>query len=130
MYILREKQALYKAHKAKSKSKKPPSAADFANCVEEPMFNAKDNERVLSRLPPEELHLHLGSVNKHVKELNKIWGENRFYRWCGFRIINVGKYYSHELNGNACKHVLQKLDDLESEIIKSVHPKVFELLNF
>ena len=94
MYTLREKQALYKAHKAKSKSKKPPSAADFANCVEEPMFNAKDNERVLSRLPPEELHLHLGSVNKHVKELNKIWGENRFYRWCGFRIINCLLYTS------------------------------------
>ena len=32
------------------------------------------------------------------------------------------------MNGNACKAVLEKLDDLESEIIKSQHPTVPELL--
>ena len=78
--FLREKQRKYKAYKAKSKAQKAPSAADFANCVRNPMFNAKDDELVIKRLPPDELHLHLGSVNKHVKEINRIWGNNRFYR--------------------------------------------------
>ena len=78
--FFREKQRKYAAYKAKSKAQKPPSAADFANCVRNPMFNAKDDELVIKRLPPDELHLHLGSVNKHVKEINRIWGNNRFYR--------------------------------------------------
>ena len=78
--FFREKQRKYAAYKAKSKAQKPPSAADFANCVRNPMFNAKDDELVIKRLPPEELHLHLGTVNKHVKEINRIWGDNRFYR--------------------------------------------------
>ena len=81
-------------------------------------------------LCPEELHLHLGSVNKHVKEINQIWGNNRFYKWCGFRNVPVQKHYSHELNGNSCKRVLEKLDDLESQIVKSGHPEVAKLLTY
>ena len=71
--LFRTKQARYKAYKAKSKAQKPPSAADFANCVNEPLIDAEDEELVINRLPPEELHLHLGSVNKHIKEINKKW---------------------------------------------------------
>ena len=119
IYLPSENQAKYKAKKEKSKAKNPPSAADFANCVEESLINVKDSAKVISKLCPEELHLHLGSVNKHVKELNLKWGNNRFYKWCGFRNVPVGKYYSHELNGNSCKRVLGKLDDLESAIKKS-----------
>ena len=128
--LFRRNQAKYKAYKAKSKAQKPPSAAEFANCVDEPLINLEDDELVINRIPPEELHLHLGSVNKHVKEINQKWGNNRFYKWCGFRNVPVEKYYSHELNGNSCKKVLEKLDDLESEIIKSEHPKVPELLTY
>ena len=83
------------------------------------MINVDSEGKVINTLPPEELHLHLGQVNRHVKELNLKWGKNRFYKWCGFRNVPVEKYYSHELNGNSCKKVLQKLDDLESEIKKS-----------
>ena len=122
--FFRENQAKYKAHKAKSKAKKPPSAAEFANCVEESLINVDSEGKVINTLPPEELHLHLGQVNKHVKELNLKWGKNRFYKWCGFRNVPVEKYYSHELNGNSCKKVLEKLDDLESEIKKSGHHKL------
>ena len=81
IYLPSENQAKYKAKKAKSKAQKPPSAADFANCVEESLINVKDKAKVISKLCPEELHLHLGSVNKHVKELNQKWGNNRFYRY-------------------------------------------------
>ena len=119
IYLSSENQAKYKAQVAKSKAKKPPSAADYANCVDESLINAKDNAKVISKLCPEELHLHLGSVNKHVKELNQKWGNNRFYKWCGFRNVPIQKHYSHELNGNSCKRVLQRLDSLESEIKQS-----------
>ena len=80
IYLPSENQAKYKAKKAKSKAQKPPSAAEFANCVDESLINVKDKAKVISKLCPEELHLHLGSVNKHVKELNQKWGNNRFYR--------------------------------------------------
>ena len=78
---------------------------------------------------PPELHLHLGSVNKAVRELNLKWGEDRFYKWCVNKNIELRKYHSRELNGNACRDVLESLDSLETELIESGHQHLMDYVD-
>ena len=117
--IFRDNAAKYKAHrdKCRSKGQKDPSAAQYFNCVEDPLLDGDDDEEVLDRVPPPELHLHEGIVNKLVSVLNEKWvdekpGENNFWKWCGRKNIIVQYFRGKSLNGNECRDVLELLDDL------------------
>ena len=55
--------------------------------MSDPIIKGDDDERISARLAPPELHLHTGTVNKHVRELNEKWGENQFYKWCAKKDI-------------------------------------------
>ena len=117
--MFRENARNCKAHRAKSRAKTTPSAAPFKNCVEEPAMEGDDEEFIINDIAPPELHLHTGSVNKHAREINKKWRDNQFYKWCARKNIQVENYFRNELNGNACKNVLEKLDDLEFDLMES-----------
>ena len=51
----------------------------FMNCIHEPLFQDKDGEYsdvlIMNVVPPAELHLLLGPVNKMYDELEKLWPE-------------------------------------------------------
>ena len=49
--------------------------------------------------------------------MNDKWGNDQFHKWCVKKNIQLQKYYSKVLNGNACQDVLEALDGLE--LIKS-----------
>ena len=51
--------------------------------------------------------------------MNDKWGNDQFYKWCVKKNIQLQKYYSKVLNGNACQDVLEALDILELELIES-----------
>ena len=53
------------------------------------MIDGKDDERISAYLAPPELHLHTGTVNKHNREINEKWGDNKFYKWCAKKNIQV-----------------------------------------
>ena len=91
IYLFRENAANYNEKKRKSKAKNPPSAAEFKNCVNKSLLEGSGP--ISGIVPPPELHLHLGSVNKAVKELNKKWGGDRFYKWCVKQNIQLLKYH-------------------------------------
>ena len=115
--IFRENADKYNEKKRNSKAKNPPSAAEFKNCVRKSLLEGSGP--ISGIVPPPELHLHLGQVNKAVRELNKKWGDDRVYKWCVKKNIELRKYHSRELNGNACRDVLEALDSLEMELIES-----------
>ena len=65
----------YKAKRDKwrSKGQNDPSAADYKNCVDDSLLDGHASEETLKRVPPPELHLHEGIVNKLVSVLNEKW---------------------------------------------------------
>ena len=87
--------------------------------MEESLLEGDDDDPISKLIAPPELHLHLGAVNKAARVLNGKWGGDRFYKWCVKNNIELQKYHSKELNGNACRDVLEALDSLELAIIES-----------
>ena len=53
----------------------------YENCVQMPLLEGPDSALVLDLIPPPELHLMLGVVNKIFDSLNEKWGEDRAYQW-------------------------------------------------
>ena len=52
----------------------------------EPLLNCEDDTLIIDLIPPPELHLHLGIVNKLAGVLNERWiidnpKENNVYKW-------------------------------------------------
>lgn len=78
------------------------------NCVQEPILRGDDFIQILDLIPPPELHLMLGTVNKIFDELNKLWGENRAYKFAEEQNIIRVKYFGGSMEGNQCKMLLKK----------------------
>ena len=83
----------------KWKASKAKSAAQFKNCVNEPLIDGEDHEFIIDIIYIPELHIHLGITNRLVRELNNRWeslegGLYPFYKWC--RKMNI-PYENHRL---------------------------------
>ena len=129
-YIFRQLKKEFEAYKAKSTAKKTPSAAKFKNCVNEPLLEGEDDELIIDRIPPPELHIHEGLTNKTARELNEEWGDDQFYKWCSRKNIKMENFHSNQLNGNACVDVQEAVVDLESELTASGRPELLRYSAF
>ena len=50
------------------------NAQKFANCIHEPILDEDDETRVISVIPPGELHLLIGAVDTHMNILIRMYG--------------------------------------------------------
>ena len=88
-------------------------AKNYENCVNLPLFDGPDDTYILDLIPIPELHLLLGITNKILALLNDKWSkisgvENRAYKWCDENNIHRLEYRGKDLNGPACKLLLDK----------------------
>lgn len=89
------------------------NAKEFENCVNLPLLNASDETYILDLIPIPELYLLLSICNKILalfdaksSKLSNI--ENRSYKWCDQNNIHPLEYRGKDLNGPACKLLLNK----------------------
>ena len=90
------------------------------NCIHEPLIQDEKNEfsdvLILNLVPPAELHLLLGPVNKMYDELEKLWsGVADWAKSCNaYKCCRQGSGF----NGNSCKKLIEpeNLDELLSII--------------
>ena len=69
-------------------------------------------------------------MNKVFDLLNEKWGENRGYQWLEENNIQRTDYRQGQMNGNACKDLLQKLSLLRSRVPKRLLPYIAALEDF
>ena len=91
-------------------------AKNYKNCVNLPLIPGEDEEFLLDLVPPPELHIMLGVVNKLLDELNTLWGNNRAYAWSHAKLICRENYHGGTLEGNACVKLLQKAPELVRDL--------------
>jgi hypothetical protein len=103
-----------KAEKFQEAGGRLSMAKNFANCVHPPLLPGADHIRLIDLVPPPELHIMLGVVNKIFDELNTRWGENRAYSWAHDACIVRDQYHGGCLEGPACKKLLQKAEELRN----------------
>ena len=116
----------YQKFSASSKNK----AADFDNCINNPLFSGPDATTIFEICPPDELHLLLGIVKKITDELNEQWGENKLFKWMEENGIRKEKYFGGALNGNACNRLLKKIRKLRPKLPKKYQKFVTTLEAF
>lgn len=91
-------------------------AKHYKSCVYQPLFDQPDLTFILDLIPPPELHLLLGVVNRIFDELNKLWGNNLAYAWAKSRNIIRAEYRGGGLEGNQCRKLLEALEDLANTL--------------
>ena len=87
------------------------------NCIQEPLFHDENEEftdvLILNLVPPAELHLLLGPVNKMYDELAKLWPEvGGWAKSCkAYKCCRHGSGF----NGNSCMRLIdpENLDQLQ-----------------
>ena len=90
------------------------------NCIHEPLFQDQNEDfsdvLILNLVPPAELHLLLGPVNKIYNELEKLWPDIKTWaKECkAFKCCRHGS----GLNGNSCMRLInpENLDELQKII--------------
>lgn len=95
----------------KSGSKKKDTKR-FKSCIHQPIFQDSENEIILYKLPPPELHLMLGAVNSITNNmLQEVESTaNDFFRKCNVhREVRRG---CTGFDGNSCRNILKKIDEL------------------
>ena len=92
------------------------SAKDFKNCINMPLLQGDNKDEIISLIPPCELHLLTGVVSKILTELDNEWKNEKVQNWLKNNNITMQNYYRFNLNGNSCKKILQKADDLRREL--------------
>lgn len=92
-------------------------ASQFDNCVEMPLPPGDDNTPVMELLPPMELHLLLGAVNRLVDHLEKILEESgsrlTVQQWTGTLGLARSSYHGGQFEGNGCRRLLRGADTLQ-----------------
>ncbi len=71
-----------------------------------PQLEGADDEPVLDRVPPPELHLPLGTRNHLFDSLNEAWGEDRAYKSVHDRNIAKAAYGGGSLEGPAFRKLV------------------------
>lgn len=97
--------------KAGSKMK---NARDFENCINAPIISTQANRTLLDIIPPSELHLLIGVINKIVTHMQQDF-EDLTNQW--LKICNVQRETTRSgshFNGNSSKILLDKLDQLRA----------------
>ncbi len=87
-------------------------AQKFENCINEPLLDGEDETEILDVIPPPELHLMLGAVNRIFDALNSAWGDDNAYKWASKNNITQIGYHGGCLEGNKCSLLLKKMPDL------------------
>ena len=105
-------------------------AQQFQNCVDMPLLEGPDTTLVLDLIPPQELHLMLGVVNRIFDKLNDSWGEDRAYKWGIENYIVRAAYRGGSMEGNQCRQLLMKTDLLEKKVPSRLLPFVKALKDF
>ncbi|PAA77883.1 hypothetical protein BOX15_Mlig011119g7 [Macrostomum lignano] len=100
-----------------------PAAKHFANCVQSPLLPGLDSTELIELVPPPELHIMLGIVNRLLDELNNRWGNDMAYKWAHGAGICRQQYHGGCLEGPACKKLLLKAGELWN--ILPAHLKMF-----
>ena len=80
-------------------------AANFKNCVHDPLIKGAGHEKIIDLIYIPELHIHIGITNRLVRELNSRWEErdrslgakNPFYKWCHRMNIQIEDYRSIQI---------------------------------
>ena len=114
-----EYQEAAKKHKRKTKL----SAAPYKGCQHDPLVALKDSAVIIDVLPPMELHLLLGIVNRLFNHLNDILiqipGNTMTAEdWSTECALVRPKLHGGEFNGNSCKILLNSVDKLEKIVPK------------
>jgi hypothetical protein len=105
-----------KAEAFRSAGSRQQAAKHFANCVRSPLLPGADSDPLLKVVPPPELHIMLGVVNRIFDELNAAWGEDNAYKWGHSVHVCRKLYHGGCLEGPACRRLLQKAHELRRDV--------------
>ena len=123
----------WKYFEARAKRK---DASDYGNAIHPNIFadnpHIDENTPVILLVPPPELHLMLGPVNKMFDELLKVWPQAE--KWSDILHIKREEYHGDQFNGNECRKLLKNTSVLR-EIAPTPNLKIqkfieaFEMIN-
>jgi hypothetical protein len=99
------------------------SAVQFKNCVRQPLLTLPDDATVLEAVPPMELHLLLGIVNRLFEELeirlNSLLDCQQFVSsWLNELGLRRPQHRRDSFNGNQCERLLNGVDCLQRSLEK------------
>lgn len=84
----------------------------FENCVNNPMFDCDPSTKILHLIPPPQLHLLLGVVNKIYETMSSECGTEA-EEWVKECCVSQDVYYGKpSFNGNSCRKLLKNSDKL------------------
>ncbi|CAL4159181.1 unnamed protein product, partial [Meganyctiphanes norvegica] len=99
------------------------SAKEFKSCVAKPLFNYDDELLVLDLVPPMELHLLLGVVNRLYDYMDKALAAAGMSvtskDWSDMLFLSRRHYHGGQFIGNHCSKLLDEVDSLEMLLIKA-----------
>lgn len=97
---------------------KPNNTKNYKCCVHPPIFSGNSDTKILTILPPPELHLLLGVVNTLVDKMSRELEEitNDWIKDCNVKreVTNGGTGF----NGNSCRILLKKVDILREKNLR------------
>ena len=91
-------------------SKKIPK--DFFNCVNPPLIEGDDEDRIIDILPLPELHLLLGVTNTLLFKVNELAGDDLVIKWANGLSCYQEKQGSKQFNGERCVILLNNMESL------------------
>ena len=94
--------------------KENKDAKMFGNIIHPPMLSddISNNTPVLTLLPPPELHLMIGPVNKMYTEMEKVWPESE--QWLDSCNVKKEEYHGGTFAGNESRKLLKNVGRLEA----------------
>ena len=115
---IRENAKAYRVAVSKHKGKAKLTSAPYFNSEHPPICNKDDSTLVLDVIPPMELHIYLGMINKlydHLDETSKKNGRKKtaaidWAKKCG---LTRQVYHNGTFNGPQCQQLLLSLDYLK-----------------
>ena len=111
-----------------SKSDKK-DAKKFGNVIHPPMISddISDKTPVIAVIPPPELHLLIGPVNKMYSELEAFWPACE--EWLDLCNVKKEDYHGGTFAGNACRKLLKNVARLEALNIPEKYKKFVTTFN-
>ena len=82
------------------------------------------------RVPPPQLHLHMGVVNSVMNVIIEIWGLDETLKWCQDNYIIRRGYHGGQFDGNNSKKILERLADLADYCPSNCLPLIDLLRSF
>ena len=115
---IRQNAKAYSKAVSKHKGKAKLTSAPYFNCEHPPICNKEDSTLVLDSVPPMELHIYLGAINKlydHLDDTSKKIGRNKTaaHDWAKKCGMTRQAYHNGTFNGPQCSKLLTSLDGLK-----------------